>query len=489
MNRSTCLPLRNLFVLVPVLVVLVACGGGGGGGVGPVGSLPAAGTVPSVTLTEPPDLSPALFGVVAVTATASDDVTVTGVEFQIDGVPLGAVDTSAPYAVTLDTSLYTSGQHVLRARASDAAGNVSAWSTALVQTVGTVSQPSGFTRDEAWVTGLTASTAFAQAPDGRIFVTQQGGSIRVIKNGALLPAPFATMAVDSTGERGVLGIALHPDFASNGYVYVYSTRTDGGSHNRISRLTAAGDVAAAGSEIALVDLPNLSSQILHNGGGMHFGADGKLYVGVGDNGNSLQAADPTSPFGKLLRFNDDGTIPTDNPFYAMQSGLARAVWAVGLRNPFTFAVQPGTGRIYINDVGQDAWEEIDIGVAGADYGWPYAEGPNDIAPGVAGLTAPLFTYPHTDPDPLGSGRGGFIVGHAIVGGTFYPQNGPFPDGYRDQYYFSDFIGQFIARLDAANGNAVYTFARLSAQPVDLLAGIDGALYVLTRAGVTRISAP
>jgi len=483
MNRSTYLTLRHLPVLV--LVVLAACGGGNDS----LGNGVPAGTVPTATLTAPEDRSPGLFGMVAVTATASDDVAVTGVEFQIDGVTLGAVDTSAPYAVTLDTSLYTGGQHVLRARASDAAGNVSAWSTALVQFAGSVRQPSGFTLDEAWITGLTASSAFAQAPDGRIFVSQQLGSIRVIKDGVLLPTPFATIAVDSTGERGVLGITLHPDFANNGYVYVYSTRTDGGSHNRISRFKAAGDVAAAGSEIALVDLPNLSSAILHNGGSIHFGGDGKLYVGVGDNGNSLQAQDLASPFGKLLRFNEDGTIPTDNPFYATQSGLARAVWASGLRNPFTFAVQPGTGRIHINDVGQDSWEEIDVGAAGANYGWPYSEGPNDIVPGVAGLTAPLFTYPHSDPDPLGSGPGGFIVGHAVVGGTFYPPDGSFPAGYRDQYYFSDFIGQFIARLDAANGNAVYTFARLSAQPVDLLVGVDGALYVLTRAGITRVSAP
>ena len=183
------------------------------------------------------------------------------------------------------------------------------------------------------------------------------------------------MTVDSAGERGLIGIALHPDFATNGFVYIYSTRIDGGSHNRISRFTAAGDVAAAGSEIALVDLPNLSGATNHNGGGMHFGSDGKLYVGVGENANSAQAQNLATPFGKLLRFNDDGTIPTDNPFYATQSGLARAIWASGLRNPFTFAVQPGTGRIHINDVGQDTWEEINLGVAGANYGWPTSEGP------------------------------------------------------------------------------------------------------------------
>ena len=108
---------------------------------------------------------------------------------------------------------------------------------------------------------------------------------------------------------------------------------------------------------------------------MHFGSDGKLYVGVGENADAALAQNLASPFGKLLRFNEDGTIPTDNPYYATQSGLARAVWASGLRNPFTFAVQPGTGRIHINDVGQDTWEEINLGVAGANYGWPSSEGP------------------------------------------------------------------------------------------------------------------
>ena len=443
-------------------------------------------TAPTATLTAPADLAAGLTGMLALSATASDNVAVTGVEFQIDGVTLGAVATSAPYGVTVDTSLYTSGQHVLRARASDAAGNVSAWSTALVQFGGSVSQPSGFTRNEAWVAGLSSATAFAQAVDGRIFVAEQGGAIRVIKNSALLATPFATVTVDSTGERGLIGIALHPDFAINGFLYIYSTRTTGGAHNRISRFTATGDVAAAGSELALVDLPNLSGATNHNGGGMHFGSDGKLYVGVGENANAAQAQDLATPFGKLLRFNEDGSIPTDNPFYATQSGLARAVWAYGLRNPFTFAVQPGTGKIHINDVGQDTWEEIDLGVAGANYGWPSSEGPSNV---VAGITAPLFAYKHGDTSPPGAGPGGFLTGFAIAGGAFYPTGGPFPTGYRDQYYFADFGSKFVGRLDSANGNAAYSFARLSGSPVDLMVGLDGAVYVLTRTGITRISAP
>jgi len=449
---------------------------------------PGADTVaPTATLTAPASLTSGLTGTIALGATAADNVGVAGVEFQIDGDAVGSAATSAPYGTTLNTAAYASGQHGLRARASDAAGNVSAWSTVLVQFGGAVTQPSGFTRNESWVTGLANATAFAQAGDGRLFVAQQGGALRVVKNATLLATPFVTVAVDSAGERGLIGVALHPNFASNGFVYIYSTRSAGGiSHNRISRLTASGDVAAAGSEVTIVDLPNLSGATNHNGGGMHFGADAKLYVGVGENANAAQSQDLAVPFGKLLRFNEDGSIPTDNPFFATQAGLARAVWAYGLRNPYTFAVQPGTGRIHINDVGQNTWEEIDVGVAGANYGWPGSEGPDNVG---AGVTGPLFTYKHSDAAPPGSGPGGFFTGFAIAGGAFYPATGPFPASYRDQYYFADYVSQFVGRLDMANGNAAYAFASLSGSPVDLLVGLDGAVYVLTRSAVTRISAP
>jgi len=445
------------------------------------------GVAPTVALTAPANLAAGLTGAVAVSATATDNVAVASVEFQVDGVALGAAVTSAPYATTLDTSRYPSGQHVVRARATDTSGNVSPWSSAQIQVGGATTQPSGFTRNESWVVGLASAAAFAQSPDGRLFIAQQGGSLRVVKNGVLLAAPFATVAVDSAGERGLIGVALHPAFATNGWVYIYSTRSAGGvSHNRISRFTANGDVAAAGSEVALVDLPNLSGATNHNGGGMHFGSDGKLYVGVGDNANGAQAQNLALPFGKLLRFNEDGSIPTDNPFFATQTGIGRAVWAYGLRNPFSFAVQPGSGRIHINDVGETTWEEIDVGAAGANYGWPGSEGPDNLA---AGITAPLFAYKHADAAPLGSGAGGFFKGFAIAGGAFYPATGTFPDGYRDQYYFGDFVSRFVGRIDLANANAAYAFASLSGQPVDLLVGIDGAIYVLTRSGVTRISAP
>jgi glucose/arabinose dehydrogenase len=469
---------------------LVACGGGGGGDAStapaPAPPVEAADTQPPVvTLTAPLHLGNGLLGTLGLAASASDNVGVTGVEFQIDGMPVGALQTAAPYAASVDTAAHASGQHVLRARARDAAGNLSAWSAATVAFGGSRSQPAGFTRDEGWVTGLVGATAIAQAADGRMFVAQQTGTVRVVKNGVLLATPLVQLAVDSNGERGLIGIALHPEFATNGFVYLHHTSTNGGSHGRVSRFTASGDVALRGSELVLIDLPPLSSATNHNGGALHFGIDGKLYVGVGDNANRALAPDIASVFGKLLRFNDDGSIPADNPFYAVSAGQARAVWARGLRNPFTFAVQPVTGRIHVNDVGENAWEEIDLGAAGADFGWPGSEGGADVG---AGRTGPLFAYAHTAASQPGSAAGGFFTGLAIAGGSFYPASGPFPPGYRGSYFFADFLSRFIARLDPEN-NAAYAFGSVGGNPVDMLAGADGALYVLTRDAIVRFSAP
>ena len=451
---------------------------------------PASGAdtqAPTAALTAPADLATGLTGTLTLSATASDNVGVAGVEFQLDGVIVGSEDTSAPYSVTVNSGSYAAGQHVVRARARDAAGNLSAWSSATVKFGGSAGAAAGFTKNESWVTGMGSSVAFAQAPDGRIFVCEQGGKLRVVKNGVLQPAAFHTFTVDSNGERGLLGVAFDPAFASNGFVYVYYTATTPATHNRISRLVANGDVST-GAETVLVDLPNLSSATNHNGGALHFGIDGKLYVGVGDNANSAKSQDLNEVFGKVLRFNADGSIPSDNPFCGTAGTQKCAIWARGLRNPFTFAVQPATGRIHINDVGQNTWEEIDLGAAGANYGWPGSEGPDNI---TSGITAPIFTYKHSSASPAGSGPGGFFVGFAIAGGAFYPTSGGnFPASYRGNYFFADYVSQWVGLLDLANGNAAYAFANLGGPPVDLLVGQDGALYVLTTNGsITRISTP
>src|SRR5437773_2487502 len=197
--------------------------------------------------------------------------------------------------------------------------------------------------------------------------------MRVIKTGSLLSTPFVSLTVDSSGERGLLGIAFDPNFATNHYLYVYYTVATSPIHNRVSRFTAAGDTAAPGSHAVILELNNLSSATNHNGGAIHFGPDGKLYVAVGENANGANAQTLGNRLGKVLRINPDGSIPTDNPYFNTASGANRAIWALGLRNPFTFAFEPGTGTMYINDVGQSTWEEIDVGRAGANYGWSIIE--------------------------------------------------------------------------------------------------------------------
>jgi len=198
--------------------------------------------------------------------------------------------------------------------------------------------PAGFT-DSLVAGGLNNPTAMALAPDGRIFVCEQGGALRVIKNGALLPTPFLTVTVDSNGERGLLGVAFDPNFVSNQLVYVYYTATTPTLHNRISRFTAAGDVAMAGSETIVVDLPNLSTATNHNGGAIHFGPDGTLFVAVGDNANGANAQSLATRLGKILRITSTGGIPADNPFFNQATGDNRSIWALGVRNPFTFSFQ------------------------------------------------------------------------------------------------------------------------------------------------------
>ena len=338
--------------------------------------------------------------------------------------------------------------------------------------------PAGFT-DSTFVSGLSNPTAMAFAPDGRLFVAEQGGNLRVVQpTGALNPTPFLHVNTDSNGERGLIGVVLDPNFQANHFVYVYYTVPGGATspHNRVSRFTANGDVVAAGSEVPLVDLDPLSSATNHNGGSLHFGTDGKLYIGVGENANGANAQTLSNRLGKMLRINPDGSIPTDNPFYNTATGANRAIWALGLRNPYTFAVQEETGRIFINDVGQSTWEEIDDGMAGANYGWPSTEGaftqsqhPN--------FTEPFYTYPH----------GGNVL--AITGGTFYPQQSPqFPAQYAGTYFFSD-LGTGIIYSINPTTKAVSNFASGIGAPVDLDVGSDGSLYYLSHNGtVGRIQA-
>jgi uncharacterized repeat protein (TIGR03806 family) len=316
---------------------------------------------------------------------------------------------------------------------------------------------------------LTGATAMDIAPDGRIFICEQTGALRVVKDDALLPTPFATLTVDSSWERGLLGVAFDPQFARNGYVYVCTIAPEPYPHHRILRLTAWGDVAVPGSEVILLegdDQRQLGGSVQngHQGGAIHFGPDDKLYIAIGDQTAGQPAQEMHSFQGKMLRINPDGSIPEDNPFFKTAQGKYRAIWALGLRNPFTFAFQPGTGRMYINDVG-GANEEINEGAAGANYGWPTAEHGPTSNPRFKG---PVHWYPES----------------GITGGTFYnPRVRQFPAEYAGKYFFTDFKAGWIKVLDPDHPQKLADFA--SGFPsnhgiVDLKVGADGTLYYLFR---------
>lgn len=318
------------------------------------------------------------------------------------------------------------------------------------------------------VEGLDSPTAMRFAPDGRLFVCEKSGRVRVIEDGTLLPAPFVTLPVSyEQGERGLLGVTFHPGFPSAPYVYLYYTVPEGPGtavHNRVSRFTANGNLAVPGSEVVIVDLDNVSTT-LHNAGALDFGPDGTLFVASGDDATHGNSQSLSTRFGKMLRYNADGSIPPDNPFYASASGPNRAIWAYGLRNPFKFAFNP-TGQaplLLINDVGGSQFEEVNEGLAGANYGYPGTEGYT---------TLPEYTSPR---HAYANGVGGAC---AITGGAFYsPGGGAFPAAYANAYFFTDFCGGFIRRLDPASNNTVTGFASGIGSAVDLQV-YDGYLFYL-----------
>ncbi|WP_232056365.1 PQQ-dependent sugar dehydrogenase [Tuwongella immobilis] len=303
------------------------------------------------------------------------------------------------------------------------------------------------------------------APDGRLYVTEQSGTVRVIDNGVLLPELFITVEAGTAsefGEQGLLGIKFHPDYLENGHFYLYYTTPDS-TLNRVSRFTATESGVELSSELVIVEYPSATS---HNAGGLHFGPDGKLYIATGDAVRENTVQSLTALNGKMLRFNPDGTIPEDNPFYTQTTGIHRSIWATGLRNPFTFAIHPETGVMFINDVGLVAYEEVNQGFPGANYGWPLSEGPTTDPRFIS----PIYSYAHVG------------TGYSIAGAAFYvPPVANFPQEYVGDYFFGDFLLRFLKRMDPVTGE-VTDFATELDYPVDLDVGPDGALYYLGRTG-------
>src|SRR3954468_5119070 len=258
--------------------------------------------------------------------------------------------------------------------------------------------------------GSFASPVYLTSPPGdpRLFVVEQGGTVRLIRDGAVRPAPFldVTSRITSGGERGLLSIAFPPDYASSGLFYAYFTNANGDIQvDELARSAGNPDVAEAGPRRTLFTIPH-PGQANHNGGQLQFGPDGLLYAGTGDGGGAGDpngnAQNPASRLGKLLRID------------ARQAGAEPAVFALGLRNPWRFSFDRQTGDLTIGDVGQNTIEEVDFAPApgrgqGANYGWNRFEGNNQFSGSGdrSGLTFPILT--HTHADGWCSITGGYVV--------------------------------------------------------------------------------
>jgi glucose/arabinose dehydrogenase len=290
--------------------------------------------------------------------------------------------------------------------------------------------------------GVNFPSALRFAPDGRLFFTELNtGQVRVAQGTQILAAPFATLPVATNGEQGALGLALDPQFGTNGFVYVCYTDVNQNC-NRMVRFTDSGNVGGA-MTVIVDDLPINTN---HNGGRIGFGPDGKLYITIGDNQNPGNSQNPSVLPGKLLRFNPDGSIPADNPV------PGSPMYALGLRNPFGLAFQPGTGSPFLSENGPGCDDELNRITAGGNYGWRPDQPCNDQEPG---FTLPLARFNPTI---------------APTGTTFSTSDNY---GFNGSLLMTSFNDGAL-RLFTLSGGAV-------ASQQTLLTGIDGGLLDVTQA--------
>jgi glucose/arabinose dehydrogenase len=336
-------------------------------------------------------------------------------------------------------------------------------------------------RLETVVTGLANPVYVISPPaDPRLFVIEQPGLVRIVRAGRLLPEPFLDIRdrVRSGGEQGLLSVAFHPRYRENGFFYVDYTDRNGDTRIERYRVTRDPDRADPSSATLLLKIDQPYSN--HNGGLVLFGPDSMLYVGMGDGGSG---GDPhgngqnlASRLGKMLRLDvihgDPYSVPSDNPF-RHREGAAPEIWAYGLRNPWRFAFDRVTGLLYIADVGQDRWEEIDAApasAAGLNYGWNLMEGghPFRASRPTRGLALPIEEYDH--------GQGCSITGGFVYRGRALPN-------LAGRYFFADYCSGWVRSLRYERGKVSERREWLHAGDVSSF-GEDaaGELYVVTLDG-------
>ncbi len=333
--------------------------------------------------------------------------------------------------------------------------------------------------------GLNSPVYLTAPPgDARLFVVEQGGRVRIIENGQVLGGSFLDIGANITsgGERGLLSLAFHPDYGTNGYFYV--NYTDLGGDTRVERYTVSGNPNLADAQSAKLLLTLAQPFSNHNGGLVTFGPDGMLYIGMGDGGDAGDPLDhgqnTNTLLGVLLRIDVDGgdpyAIPADNPFVG-QGGARGEIWAYGLRNPWRFSFDAAGGMLYIADVGQNAWEEVNAvssTEAGVNYGWRLMEGTRCFNPSTncdqTGLELPVLEYPHS--------QGCSVIGGHVYRGSALPL-------LRGHYFYGDYCAGSIRSFQLENGEAtdeatwdVGSIGRILSFGVDA----SSEVYVLTSQG-------
>ena len=304
--------------------------------------------------------------------------------------------------------------------------------------------------------------SMAWGPDGQLWLGSQLGHIWVLRGNELVEV--ARLAVSNLGERGIIGIAVDPDFEHNRHVWIYYSSDGPPFRNRLVRFRNVGDQLV--DETLILETPDLEGAF-HNGGCVRFGPDDTIFLSTGDDLQGANTAqNPDDIRGKILHINRDGSPGKGNPY--LDGGGDPRVWAIGFRNPWRFSLQPESDNLFIGDVGDNSYEELNIGVPGGNFGWDRVEGPEP--PGVSGMTYPIYSYPHIAE-----------VGHAIIAGE-HANARNFPPEYKGDFFFGDAITNETFRMVLDESNqpiSVSVFASdTPTGPVDIRFGPDGALYYI-----------
>ena len=291
--------------------------------------------------------------------------------------------------------------------------------------------------------GLIEPTSIAFLPNHDVLISEKSGKIKRLKIGQDKFDTYFQMKTETTGERGLQSVIVHPDFPNTPYFFIYYTKSDG-SRNRFSRIKVIGEILR--EEILIEFEPMNKEAVYHNGGGVTI-LDNKIYLGIGEQ-YGLNSQDLNSYNGKIIRINIDGTIPTDNPI-SEGSLVQRSTWSYGLRNPFTIDADKVTKKIFVNDVGYDSWEEInDASKPFLFFGWPYGEGDISHYNPNFPFVDPIFKYPNIVSNKTDITEN---KGCAITAGVFYrPSKSSFPNEYIGKYFFSDMCNGWIRTLDPAS---------------------------------------